>query len=161
LDQTIWSLASLRLKRISGSKNFHSPVRKDFCNNIGTKQTWREARLMSVFGVERQSDFGANRSVDDPERKSAGRSFFRPSTLCQTTDFPFGGSDASRVDIWVRGHVLDLAMRYAYILQVAAIQAVQGGSHLLAFASFLKRVPASPDEASDLPVRNGRLSQYC
>ena len=52
-------------------------------------------------------------------------------------------------------------MRYAYILQVAAIQAVQGGSHLLAFASFLKRVPASPDEASDLPVRHGRLSQCC
>jgi len=52
-------------------------------------------------------------------------------------------------------------MRYAYILQVAAIQAVQGGSHLLAFASFLKRVAASPDEASDLPVRHGRLSQCC
>ena len=89
---------------------------------------------MSVFGGRAAVGLRGQPVLDDPERKSAGRSFFRPSTLCQTTDFPFGGSDASRVDIWVRGHVLDLAMRYAYILQVTAIQAVQGGSHLLAFA---------------------------
>jgi hypothetical protein len=52
-------------------------------------------------------------------------------------------------------------MRNADILQVAAIEAVQGGSHLLAFASFLKRIPASPDEAGGLPVRHGRPSHYC
>jgi len=40
LDQTIWSLASLRLKRISGSKNFHSPARKDFCNKIDPERTF-------------------------------------------------------------------------------------------------------------------------
>src|SRR5882762_9315981 len=34
LNETIWSLTSPRIKRISGSKNFRSPPRKDFCNNI-------------------------------------------------------------------------------------------------------------------------------
>jgi hypothetical protein len=82
----------------------------------------------------------------------------RPSTLCQIMDVSFGGSGASRVDTWVGGHVLDLAMRNADIFQVTAIQAVQGGPHLLAFASFLDCIPASPDETRDLPVRHGRLS---
>ena len=59
-----------------------------------------------------------------------------------------------------RGRVLDLFMRDADILQVAATQVVQGGSHLFAFAPFLKRIPASPDEARDFSVRRGRLSQY-
>jgi len=40
------------------------------------------------------------------------------------TDVSFGGSGASRVDVRVRGHVLDLTMRNADILQIAAIQAV-------------------------------------
>jgi hypothetical protein len=51
-------------------------------------------------------------------------------------------------------------MGNADIVQVAVIQAVQGGPHLRAFASRLKRIPASPDEAGDLPGRPGRLSQY-
>jgi hypothetical protein len=32
--ETIWSLTSPRVKRISGSKNFHSSPQKDFCNGI-------------------------------------------------------------------------------------------------------------------------------
>ena len=36
LDETIWSLTSPRIKRISGSENFRSSPQKDFCNNIGT-----------------------------------------------------------------------------------------------------------------------------
>src|SRR6266702_567465 len=35
----MWSLTSPRVKRISGSKNFRSPPRKDFCNNIGHERT--------------------------------------------------------------------------------------------------------------------------
>jgi hypothetical protein len=57
--------------------------------------------------------------------------------------------------------VLDLAIRNADILQVATVKAVQGGPHLLALASRLKRIPATPDKARDSPVRHGRLSQYC
>jgi hypothetical protein len=39
LDETIWSLTSPLVKRISGSKKFRSSSQKDFCNNIGAKQT--------------------------------------------------------------------------------------------------------------------------
>jgi len=39
-------------------------------------------------------------------------------------------SDASRVDVRVRGYVLDIAMGNADIVQVAVVQAVQGGPHL-------------------------------
>src|SRR6478752_5600636 len=34
LDESIWSLTSPRVQRISGSKKFRSPPQKDFCNNI-------------------------------------------------------------------------------------------------------------------------------
>jgi hypothetical protein len=34
LDETIWSLTSPRVKRISGSRIFRSSPQKDFCNNI-------------------------------------------------------------------------------------------------------------------------------
>jgi hypothetical protein len=68
------------------------------------------------------------------------------------------GQYTSWVNRAVRGNVFDIAMRNADILEVEAIQAIQCGSHLLAFASFLKRIPASPDEASDLPV--GRLHYW-
>src|SRR4051812_21691963 len=34
LDETIWSLTSQRVRRISGSRNFRPPPQKDFCNNI-------------------------------------------------------------------------------------------------------------------------------
>jgi hypothetical protein len=50
LDETIWSLTSPRVKRISGSKNFRSPPQKDFCNNIGTKRTSCRGRSMSAPG---------------------------------------------------------------------------------------------------------------
>jgi hypothetical protein len=49
-------------------------------------------------------------------------------------------------------------MGNADIVQVAAVQGVQSGPHLLAFMSFLKRTPASPDEARDFPGRHGGLS---
>jgi hypothetical protein len=39
LDETIWSLTSPLVKRISGSKKFRSSPQKDFCNNIGAKRT--------------------------------------------------------------------------------------------------------------------------
>ena len=39
MNETIWSLTSPRVKRISGSKEFHSSPQKDFCNKIGTKRT--------------------------------------------------------------------------------------------------------------------------
>jgi hypothetical protein len=39
LNETIWSLTSPRVKRISGSKDFHSSPQNDFCNKIGTKRT--------------------------------------------------------------------------------------------------------------------------
>ena len=35
LDETIWSLTSPRVKRISGFRIFRSPPQKDFCNTIG------------------------------------------------------------------------------------------------------------------------------
>src|SRR5262245_8282084 len=52
-------------------------------------------------------------------------------------------------------------MRNANIVQVVRSQAVQRGPHLLALASLLKCIPASPDEAGDLPGRHGGLSRYC
>src|SRR5882757_184825 len=39
LGETIRSLTSPRVRRISGSKNFRSPPQKDFCNNICQEQT--------------------------------------------------------------------------------------------------------------------------
>jgi hypothetical protein len=39
LDETIWSLTSPLVKRISGSKNFRSSPQKDLCNKIGHQQT--------------------------------------------------------------------------------------------------------------------------
>jgi hypothetical protein len=39
LDETIWSLTSPLVKRISGSKKFRSSPQKDFCNNICQQQT--------------------------------------------------------------------------------------------------------------------------
>ena len=38
LDETIWSLKSPRVKRVSSFKNFRSPSQKDFCNNICQKR---------------------------------------------------------------------------------------------------------------------------
>jgi hypothetical protein len=37
LDESIWSLTSPRVKRISGSKKFRSSPQKDFFNTIGGK----------------------------------------------------------------------------------------------------------------------------
>jgi TolB-like protein len=51
-------------------------------------------------------------------------------------------------------------MGNADIVEIAAVQGVQGSPHLLAFTSFLKRTPASPDEARGLPGRHGGLSYY-
>src|SRR5450631_1042693 len=50
LDETIWSLTSPRVKRVSGSRNFPWTPQKDFCNNIGTFRTCRDVRLESVPG---------------------------------------------------------------------------------------------------------------
>src|ERR1700722_5598019 len=48
LDETIWSLTSPRVKRISGSRNFRSPPQKDFCNTIGINRTW-ERRPIGLY----------------------------------------------------------------------------------------------------------------
>ena len=40
LDETIWSLTSPRVNRISGSKKFRSSPQKDFFNSIGATRTW-------------------------------------------------------------------------------------------------------------------------
>ena len=40
---------SPRVKRISGSKDFRSSPRKDFCNNIGTKRTYRVRSVVSAL----------------------------------------------------------------------------------------------------------------
>jgi hypothetical protein len=37
LDESIWSLTSPRVNRISGSKKFRSSPQKDFCNTIWVK----------------------------------------------------------------------------------------------------------------------------
>jgi hypothetical protein len=39
LQESMWSLTSQRLGRTSGAKKSRSSTRKDFFNNIGTKQT--------------------------------------------------------------------------------------------------------------------------
>src|SRR5258707_10143297 len=49
LDETIWSLTSPLVKRISGSKKFRSSPQKDFCNNIGTFETCLRSITMSVL----------------------------------------------------------------------------------------------------------------
>ena len=41
MDETIWSLTSPLVKRISGSKKLRSSPQKDFCNNICQQQTPR------------------------------------------------------------------------------------------------------------------------
>ena len=55
LDEAIWSLTSPRARRISGSKNFRSPPRKDFCNNICHKRTWPHHSITSSARADRPS----------------------------------------------------------------------------------------------------------
>jgi hypothetical protein len=50
LDETIWSLAAPRAKRISGAENFRLSPQKDFCNNIGTKRTSDDVRSSVATG---------------------------------------------------------------------------------------------------------------
>jgi hypothetical protein len=47
----MWSLTSPVAERISGPEKFRSSARKDFYNNIGTKQTCRRNRRMSEVEV--------------------------------------------------------------------------------------------------------------
>jgi hypothetical protein len=49
--KTMWSLTSPVAERISGPEKFRSSARKDFYNNIGTKQTCRRNRRMSEVEV--------------------------------------------------------------------------------------------------------------
>src|SRR5271163_4288573 len=49
LDETIWSPTSPHARCISGSKNFRSSPQKDFCNNIGTFETYGLGQAMSEF----------------------------------------------------------------------------------------------------------------
>src|SRR5258705_222280 len=56
LDETIWSLTSPLVKRISGSKKFRSSPQKDFCNNI--KRNADIAKFLSVKVLGCQWAFG-------------------------------------------------------------------------------------------------------
>jgi hypothetical protein len=49
-NETMWSLTSPLVKRISGSKNFRSSPQKDFCNNIGPNAKCRLRRATSDVG---------------------------------------------------------------------------------------------------------------
>jgi hypothetical protein len=71
LDETIWSLTSPRVRRISGSKNFRSPPQKDFCNNIGTNAKCGPRRAMSEFEKNGRHLLGLSISHFDPTRTSA------------------------------------------------------------------------------------------
>jgi hypothetical protein len=53
LDETIWSLTSPRVKRISGSKNFRSTPQKDFCNKIGGEADLALGRIGAFFRAPR------------------------------------------------------------------------------------------------------------
>ena len=50
LDESIWSLTSPRVRRISGSKKFRSSPQKDFFNTIGAFRTCRGGLTMSALG---------------------------------------------------------------------------------------------------------------
>jgi len=54
LCETMWSLISLRAKRISGPEKFWSP-QKDFFNTIGTKLTCHPVQRMSACGSKTDS----------------------------------------------------------------------------------------------------------
>ena len=63
MDETIWSLTSPRVERISGSKNFRLPPQKDFCNNICQLRTSnadmppRRDSLLCVVPCNKRQDF--------------------------------------------------------------------------------------------------------
>jgi hypothetical protein len=61
LDETIWSLTSPRVSRISGPKNFRSSPYNDFFNTIGTKQTWRDVGLEAAM----RSKADVDQTLDD------------------------------------------------------------------------------------------------
>src|SRR6476660_6960194 len=49
LDESIWSLTSPRVKRISGSKKFRSSPQKDFFNTICQQRTHAPQQIASLF----------------------------------------------------------------------------------------------------------------
>jgi hypothetical protein len=52
--ETMRTLTSPYTKRISSPRKFRSSPQKDFCNNIGTKQTCRARRV--TFAIERNNE---------------------------------------------------------------------------------------------------------
>src|SRR6185503_8285020 len=74
LDETIWSLTSPLVKRISGSRKFRSSPQKDFCNNIGTFRTSLDVRDESVMQQQSGRWLAANRlcpAALKPEQRAA------------------------------------------------------------------------------------------
>jgi hypothetical protein len=71
LDETIWSLTSPLVKRISGSKKFRSSPQKDFCNNIGEKPTF--GRFCTSLKADIRYPSEHNNSVATPEHEIALR----------------------------------------------------------------------------------------
>src|SRR5467141_990518 len=54
LDESIWSLTSPRVKRISGSKKFRSSPQKDFFNTICQRATSTRSRSVRSGGRDRK-----------------------------------------------------------------------------------------------------------
>jgi hypothetical protein len=70
LDETIWSLTSPLVKRISGSKKFRSSPQKDFCNNIPSR-TDIVSRACQVRKVPEADSPGFDKKRPTDPRKSA------------------------------------------------------------------------------------------
>ena len=76
----------------------------DVMSAHGTNRTWCDGRLESALGgEERKSDFGAVRSVGDPQQNSrSGCLFFRTAHECSITTQCLR-SPAGRIESWRRG----------------------------------------------------------
>ena len=93
LDETIWSLTSPLVKRISGSKNFRWPPQKDFCNTIAGRADEGRAPLDFRFGPH---------GVDPQQNSRSGCLFFRTAHECSITTQCLR-SPAGRIESWHRG----------------------------------------------------------
>jgi hypothetical protein len=91
LDEAIWSLTSPRARRISGSKNFRSPPRKDVCNSIGTKRTWSDVRPESAIGGSAEVEFRGRQVRSWTHRGPWPRRLGRPDPPRLIFDWVGGG----------------------------------------------------------------------
>jgi hypothetical protein len=80
LDETIWSLTSPRVKRISGFGNFRSPPQKDFCNNICHVRTSANAHRR-VVSYRRTFTAAVSRAPSHSTTQRPGRSPMHSHTI--------------------------------------------------------------------------------